>query len=125
MLRGAERAAFDKLTKESLWARLPRECAGLKTPPWTALAARMTLILQASLRNRADVGTFAVGGGEGEVEGLSGWCVSVASGEMPVTRNNFSEPVGALGIVRDRSTKERTRIHVHAALNVSENRPSP
>lgn len=61
--RGAERAAFEGLTKASLWARLASECAGLKTPPLTARAARRTLIVKSSLRRRADAGTFAMGGG--------------------------------------------------------------
>lgn len=61
VLRCVERA--EAPTKANLWARLAKEWAGLKRPPWAALAARMTLILKSSLRKRADAGTFAVGGG--------------------------------------------------------------
>ena len=69
---GVERA--EAPTKASLWARLAKEWAGLKTPQWTALAARMTLILKSSLRKRADVRTFAVGGEGKRLKVRSGGC---------------------------------------------------
>lgn len=100
VLRGAER------TKANLWARLAKEWAGLKRPPWAALAARMTLILKSSLRNRAGAGTFAVGGGDRErLKVESEVVLAWLPAREPVTRNNFSGPMSGLGIVRDHSTK--------------------